>query len=171
MRHEAIRRFLPSLTLLVLVVALGGVAITFLLPSQILKPESNIALALVQEGYRGMIDEAIMPFPLETTAYVAREACWTEGKVLCVYGWYAEWHGGVYLMSYTYATEADEKHGVLRGWWWEVDVAKEEVRPVWRSAALKTQYALQETEEIRNLIDASGQNPSHPTTPPLLKIP
>lgn len=167
--ERLVRRFLPSLTMLALLVAVGGAALTFLLPSQVLKPESIIALKLVQQGYQGTIDEAIDPFPPKTTAYVERQACWTKGKVLCVYGWYAEWHKSVYLMSYTYATEADEQNGSLRGWWWEVDVDKETVLPLWESDSLEKRYGLQKTEAMRRLIETSGKTPALPTIPPLLK--
>jgi len=144
-----IRKLLPFLTFMALLLAVGGITITFFLPSQILKPESLLALSLVQSGYQESIDQAIAPFPKEKTAYIEREACWGKGKTLCVYGWYAKWHGDVYLMSYTYTSEADEKKGRLRGWWWEVDVYKEEVHPVWLSEALIKKYSLQKTEALR----------------------
>jgi hypothetical protein len=164
-----LKKLLPFLTLVTLAVALGGIALTILLPSQILKPEALKAQALVEKSYQGMIDAGLQGFPKETTAYISREECWTKGKRLCIYGWYAEWKGNVYLMSFTYAAEAEDQRGHLRGWWWEVDVEKEEVRPVWRSPELQKKYALQETDEFRQAQDSTDPDP--PTVPPLLKIP
>ena len=163
-----VKKLLPFLTLTALAAALGGFALTILLPSQVLKPDAIHAQALVEKSYQGMIDAGIQGFPKETTAYVAREECWTKGKTLCVYGWYAEWKGDVYLMSFTYAGEAEERQGRLRGWWWEVDLNKEAVRPVWRTPDLQKQYGLQETDEFRQSVQISVDRP---IVPPLLKIP
>lgn len=165
------RRLVPFLILFALGAALGGIALTILLPSQIFKPEAIRAQALVERDYREMIDAGVEGFPRETTAYLSREECWTKGKVLCVYGWYAEWKGAVYLMSFTYAGEAEERQGRLRGWWWEVDVEKEEVRPVWQVPELQREYGLRETEEFRRLVKVSGEVPTWPTVSPLIKIP
>lgn len=165
------RRWIPLLTLTAALAGLGGIAITILLPSQTLKPDALRAQALIERDYREMIDGGTRDFPKESTAYIAREACWTEGKSLCIYGWYAEWKGTVYLMSFTYAAEAEDRKGYLRGWWWEVDVQKEAVRPLWRSAELREKYRLQETEEFRRLAEAGGFRPDRPTVAPLLKVP
>ena len=165
-----IKKLIPFLTLLAFVVALGGVALTTLLPSQIFKPDALRAQALVEREYQEMIDAGIRDFPKETTAVISKEECWAKGKSLCIYGWYAEWKGSVYLMSFTYAGEAEDRQGRLRGWWWEVDVAKEAVRPVWRDPALQKQYSLQQTDEFRAATGA-GPLPDRPTIPPLIKIP
>jgi hypothetical protein len=167
----AIKKLIPFLSFLAFAVALGGIALTILLPSQMLKPDALRAQALVEKSYQEMIEAGIEHFPKETTASIAREECWTEGKTLCIYGWYAEWKGSVYLMSFTYAGEAEDRQGRLRGWWWEVDVAKESVRPVWRSPALQKAYGLQETEEFRQRVQSAGVFLDRPTIPPLLKIP
>ncbi|HZR45598.1 MAG TPA: hypothetical protein VFA47_02745, partial [Candidatus Manganitrophaceae bacterium] len=162
---------LPTLTLLAAAFALGGIALTVLLPSQILKPDALRAQALVEQSYREMLDEALRGFPKETTADLSKEACWTKGKTVCIYGWYAEWKGAVYLMSFTYAAEAEDRQGRLRGWWWEVDVEKETVRPVWRAPELIKRYRLQETDEFRRVVQGKAPLPDRPLLPPLLKIP
>lgn len=165
-----IKKLIPIFTLLAAAIALGGLALTILLPSQILKPDALRAQALVEKEYQEMIDAGLRDFPKETTATISKEECWGKGKTLCIYGWYAEWKGSVYLMSFTYAGEAEDRQGRLRGWWWEVDVAKEAVRPVWRDPALQKRYGLQETDEFR-AIAAAGSHPDRPTVPPLIKIP
>ncbi|MFQ5597591.1 MAG: hypothetical protein ACE5GK_06015 [Nitrospiria bacterium] len=162
-------RLLPSLVLFGLFAALSGAALTFLLPTQVLKPESIIAMSMVQKAYQEMIDRATAPFPGDSTAYVEREACWTRGKRVCIYGWYAEWHGDVYLMSYTLANESDENNGTLRGWWWEVDVAQERVRPIWLDDTLRHRYNLQRADAIQNASGPEVKPPPFPTAPPLLK--
>jgi hypothetical protein len=161
-----LKKLLPYLTLTALAFALGGTALTLLLPSQILKPDALRAQALVERSYQEMIDVALLRFPGETTADITKEECWTKGKSICIYGWYAEWKGAVYLMSFTYAAEAEDRQGRLRGWWWEVDVGKEEVRPVWRAPELMKRYHLEETDEFR-----SEALPDRPIPAPLLKIP
>ncbi|WDT76809.1 MAG: hypothetical protein MPW16_06245 [Candidatus Manganitrophus sp.] len=105
-------------------------------------------------------------FPAETTVYRERDECWKPGKTLCVYGWYTEWRDGVYLASYTMATLEDERSGVLRGWWWEVDVPSGQVRPVWLYEPLQAVYRLRRTDPF-----AKQTPPPRPTLPPLLKAP
>lgn len=165
-----IRRFFPFLILLAFGIALAGIMITFLLPSQVLKPESLRAQALVQSRYQEMIDAALQEAPAETTAYREREECWKEGKRLCIYGWYAEWVSGGYLLSYTLATEEEDRHGHLRGWWWEVDPQKETVRPIWQTPALQKKYRLRETDDFLRLA-AGAKERDRPPRPPLIKIP
>lgn len=159
-----IRRLAPFLILLVVGVALGGIMITFLLPSGVLKPEALRAQALVQIKYQEMIDAALREAPPEITSYREKEECWKEGKRFCVYGWYAEWVSGGYLLSYTLASEEEDRRGILRGWWWEVEPQNEIVRPVWESAALRKKYGLHET-------DPSPQQTDRPLVAPLMKIP
>lgn len=165
-----LKKVVPLLTILVFVIGLGGIALTFLLPSQMLKPDALAAQALVEKEYLPMLDAALRNFPKERTAYIAKEECWGKGKDRCIYGWYAEWKGSVYLMSFTHATEEEDRGGLLRGWWWEVDVARKGVRPVWRDPGLQQQYGLQPTDDLQRAIIA-GNPPERPTAAPLLKKP
>ena len=79
-----IRNLLPYLALFAMALALGGFALAVLIPSQIFKPDALRAQALVEQNYREMLDAALRDLPVETTADIAKEACWTEGKRLCI---------------------------------------------------------------------------------------
>jgi hypothetical protein len=159
--------FTPYLILLLMGIMASGIALTFIFPTGVLKPSSFVALDLIQADYQGMLDEGIRDFPKETTVYRERDECWKPGKTLCIYGWYTEWKEGVYLASFTVATLEDDRNGILRGWWWEVDVPSESVRPIWLSGPLQALYGLRQTEAF------ARQNPApvRPTVPPLVKIP
>ncbi|MCG3117355.1 MAG: hypothetical protein LLH30_16940 [Candidatus Manganitrophus sp. SA1] len=159
----------PFFVILFLGLALGGFIISFLLPS-IWKPDSLAAVELIKADYQSMLMEGIKDLPKETTAYAEREECWTGDQTHCVYGWYTEWKGAVYLISYTYGTREDDRRGILRGWWWEVDMKNKTARPVWLSEALWKSYALQPTEGFLGLIDLAEKQ-LHPAIPPLMKIP
>jgi hypothetical protein len=165
-----IRRLKPLLFLLLGLAAIGGVALTYLLPSQVLKPEANLSRELVKQGYESMIVEALKKFPVQKLAYIEREECWTGGKTICVYGWYEERKREAYLVSYTLADEEEARHGILEGWWWEVDYTKKIVRPVWLSATLRERYGLDPTDQFLRITQAQPELPSRPLVPPLKKI-
>lgn len=135
-----IRKLKPYLFLLLGLGAIGGVALTFLLPSQILKPEANLSRELVKETYELMILEVLKGFPEWKMANIDREDCWNGGKTICVYGWYEERKRHAHLVSFTWADKEEAKHGILEGWWWEVDYGKKIVRPVWMSAMPRDEY-------------------------------
>ncbi|MCG3115063.1 MAG: hypothetical protein LLH30_05225 [Candidatus Manganitrophus sp. SA1] len=160
------KRLLPPLILLLMGILVIGIALTFIFPTGVLTPSSFVALDLIRADYQAMLDEGTLDFPPETTVYREWDECWKPGKTLCIYGWYTEWRDGVYLASYTMATLEDEQSGVLRGWWWEVDVPSEQVRPVWLSEPLQALYRLRRTDPF-----AKQTPPPRPTLPPLLKAP
>lgn len=161
------KRLLPYLGLLLMGILVCGIALTFIFPTGVLKPSSFVALDLIQADYQEMLDLALRDLPAETTAYREREECWKPGKRLCVYGWYTEWKEPVYLVSFTIANIEDDKRGILRGWWWEVDVPSKSVRPVWLSERLQTLYNLRRAETFARLTPP----PARPAIPPLIKIP
>ena len=161
------KRLLPYLILLLMGVLACGIVLTFIFPTGVLKPSSFVALDLIQADYQEMLNEAIHDFPKETTVYREREECWKPGKNLCIYGWYTEWKEPVYLVSFTIATLEDDKSGVLRGWWWEIDVPSKSVLPVWLSPPLRSKYDLRQADAFARQIPP----PARPTLPPLIKIP
>lgn len=157
----------PYFVILFIGLMLAGFIISFLLPS-IWKPDSLAAVELIKADYQEMLMEGVKDLPKETTAYAQREECWTGKQTHCIYEWYTEWKGAVYLISYTYGNLEDDRRGILRGWWWEVDMKNKAVRPVWLSEALRKAYALEPTEAFLAL---SKKESLRPVAPPLMKIP
>lgn len=161
------KKLVPYLIIFFIGLMLAGFIISFLLPS-IWKPDSLAAVALIKADYQAMLTESIKDLPKETTTYIERKECWTDKQTHCVYGWYTEWKGTVYLISYTYGTREDDRRGILRGWWWEVDMKNKTALPVWLSETLWRSYALEPTEAFLRLTD---EKHPRPTVPPLMKIP
>jgi hypothetical protein len=162
-----VKKLVPYLAILLLGLTLAGFIISFLLPS-IWKPDSLAAVELIKADYRSMLTEGVEDLPKETTTYAEREECWTGDQTHCVYGWYTEWKGSVYLISYTYGTREDDRRGILRGWWWEVDMKNKTARPVWLSENRWKSYGLEPTEVF---VQLSNEERRRPKIPPLMKIP
>ncbi|MDC4226809.1 MAG: hypothetical protein MPW15_21815 [Candidatus Manganitrophus sp.] len=155
----------PYFVILFLGLALAGFIISFLLPS-IWKPDSLAAVELIKADYQSMLMEGINDLPKETTAYAEREECWTGDQTHCVYGWYTEWKGAIYLISYTYGTREDDRRGILRGWWWEVDMKKQNSPPrlALRSAL---EIVCPPADRLRNSLVLSIRRKSRFTRPSL----
>lgn len=144
----------PWVAFFLVTAGVSGIVITLVLP-MLFKREATLSWGLVKGAYQAMIDQGTENLPQGVT----------------VYGWYTEKRKkGVYLVSYTYATEEDADTGALRGWWWEVILEDRSVHPIWNDQARQRKYALELTEEIKGEVRARGELPSRPSIAPLIKI-